>query len=47
MKKMEEHTKSRRTMEKCGICRKDVPEQPVVTSEGTCNMCGTKLSMEK
>ena len=35
----------RRTMEKCGICRKDVSEQPSVTDEGTCNMCGAKLTM--
>jgi DNA-directed RNA polymerase subunit RPC12/RpoP len=32
-------------MEKCGICGKDVPEQPAVTDEGTCNQCGAKLSM--
>ncbi len=33
-------------MDKCGICGKDVPEQPTVTEEGTCNQCGSKLSME-
>jgi DNA-directed RNA polymerase subunit RPC12/RpoP len=36
---------SRRTGEKCGICGKNVPEQPTVTDEGTCNQCGARLSM--
>ena len=36
---------TRRTMEKCGICGKDVPEQPTVSSEGTCSACGAKLKM--
>ncbi len=39
--------KSRRTMEKCGICGKDVPEQPSITEEGLCSMCGAKLTMSE
>ena len=30
-------------MPKCGICGKDVPEQPKITAEGKCSVCGTKL----
>ncbi|WP_424356635.1 hypothetical protein [Methanocella sp. MCL-LM] len=45
MQERQEQSESRMTMEKCGICGKDVPEQPGVTSEGNCNMCGAKLSM--
>ena len=50
MAKSMEHSKggsSRRTMDKCGICGKDVSGQPMVTDEGTCNMCGSKLMMGK
>jgi DNA-directed RNA polymerase subunit RPC12/RpoP len=38
---------SRRTMDKCGICGKDVPEQPTVTDDGKCNQCGANLSMSE
>jgi DNA-directed RNA polymerase subunit RPC12/RpoP len=27
----------------CGLCKKEVPEQPKITSEGTCSVCGAKL----
>ena len=30
-------------MPKCGICGKDVPEQPKITAEGKCSVCGAKL----
>ncbi len=44
MRRGEEKT---RTMEKCGICGKEVREQPMVTEEGTCNQCGAKLDMSR
>jgi len=27
----------------CGLCKKEVPEQPKITAEGTCSVCGAKL----
>jgi DNA-directed RNA polymerase subunit RPC12/RpoP len=30
-------------MVKCGLCGKDVPEQPKITAEGKCSVCGAKL----
>lgn len=28
---------------KCGLCGKEVPEQPKITAEGKCSVCGAKL----
>ncbi|WP_255668461.1 hypothetical protein [Methanooceanicella nereidis] len=33
------------SMEKCGICGKEVPHQPSCTEQGTCNICGAKLEV--
>jgi hypothetical protein len=30
-------------MAKCGVCGADVKEQPRITSEGKCSICGAKL----
>ena len=30
-------------MPKCGICGKEVPEQPMITEDGKCSVCGAKL----
>lgn len=30
-------------MPKCGVCNKGFPEQPKITEEGTCSVCGAKL----
>jgi len=30
-------------MPMCGICKKEVSEQPKITTEGTCSVCGVKL----
>jgi hypothetical protein len=27
----------------CGICKKEVKEQPKITAEGKCSVCGAKL----
>jgi len=42
---MRREKETTRTMEKCGICGKEVREQPMATEEGRCNQCGAKLSM--
>ena len=34
-------------MPKCGICGKEVTEQPKITEEGTCSVCGAKLTVKK
>lgn len=44
---MRREGESTRTMEKCGICGKDVREQPMVTEEGKCSQCGAKLDMNR
>jgi len=28
---------------KCGLCGKEVDEQPMITAEGKCSVCGAKL----
>jgi DNA-directed RNA polymerase subunit RPC12/RpoP len=28
---------------KCGLCKADVKEQPKITAEGNCSVCGAKL----
>jgi DNA-directed RNA polymerase subunit RPC12/RpoP len=28
---------------KCGLCGKEVNEQPKITAEGKCSVCGAKL----
>jgi DNA-directed RNA polymerase subunit RPC12/RpoP len=28
---------------KCGLCKKEVKKQPMITSEGKCSECGAKL----
>jgi rRNA maturation endonuclease Nob1 len=30
-------------MPTCGLCKKQVPEQPKITEKGTCSVCGAKL----
>ncbi len=30
-------------MVKCGICGKEVKEQPKITSDGKCSICGKNL----
>ncbi len=30
-------------MAKCGLCGAEVPEQPKITTEGKCSVCGAKL----
>ena len=32
---------------KCGICGAEVPEQPKVTADGKCPICGVKLAPAK
>ncbi len=34
-------------MPKCGVCGAEVEEQPKITEEGTCSVCGAKLAIEK
>jgi hypothetical protein len=28
---------------KCGLCKKEVDKQPMITAEGKCSVCGAKL----
>jgi len=28
---------------KCGLCKKEVKKQPMITAEGKCSECGAKL----
>jgi len=32
---------------KCGVCGKEVKEQPKVTAEGKCSICGAKFTVAK
>jgi len=32
-------------MPKCGLCGADVPEQPKITEDGKCSICGAKLKI--
>lgn len=32
---------------KCGICGAEVKEQPKITAEGKCSVCGAKLAVKK
>jgi DNA-directed RNA polymerase subunit RPC12/RpoP len=34
-------------MTKCGLCGGEVKEQPKITAEGKCSVCGTKLATIK
>ncbi len=34
-------------MAKCGLCGADVPQQPRITAEGKCSVCGAKLAPKK
>jgi len=34
-------------MPKCGVCGKEVKEQPKITAEGKCSVCGAKLKPAK
>ena len=43
----EEKSKTGKSMEKCGICGKMVPQQPMVKSDGNCGLCGAHLTMMK
>jgi hypothetical protein len=31
---------------KCGLCGKEVKEQPKITADGKCSVCGAKLKPE-
>jgi DNA-directed RNA polymerase subunit RPC12/RpoP len=33
-------------MAKCGVCNMEAKEQPKITSDGKCSLCGKKLMME-
>ena len=35
------------SMPKCGLCGAEVKEQPKITAEGKCSVCGTKLATVK
>lgn len=35
-----------KTLVKCGLCGKEVPEQPKITAEGKCSVCGAKLTVK-
>jgi DNA-directed RNA polymerase subunit RPC12/RpoP len=32
---------------KCGLCGAEVKEQPKITKEGKCSVCGVKLAPKK
>jgi|GEM_PF-2731747 len=32
---------------KCGLCGAEVKEQPKITAEGKCSVCGAKLAIQK
>ncbi len=32
---------------KCGLCGAEVKEQPKITAEGKCSVCGAKLAIKK
>ena len=34
-------------MVKCGLCRAEFGEQPKITAEGKCSVCGAKLAIKK
>ena len=34
-------------MPKCGVCGKEVKEQPKITAQGTCSVCVAKLTVKK
>ena len=34
-------------MVKCGLCGAEVPEQPKITAQGKCSVCGAKLAIKK
>jgi len=35
-----------RALVKCGLCEAEVPEQPQITSEGKCSVCGANLAVK-
>jgi len=35
------------SMPKCGLCGSEVKEQPKITAEGKCSVCGAKLATIK
>lgn len=35
-----------KTLVKCGLCGKEVPEQPKITAKGKCSVCGAKLTVK-
>jgi len=39
----EKHFWGRWSILKCGLCGKEVNEQPKITAEGKCSVCGAKL----
>jgi DNA-directed RNA polymerase subunit RPC12/RpoP len=32
---------------KCGLCGAEVKEQPKITADGKCSVCGAKLAVKK
>jgi len=34
-------------MVKCGLCGAEVKEQPKITAQGKCSVCGAKLAIKK
>jgi DNA-directed RNA polymerase subunit RPC12/RpoP len=32
---------------KCGLCKGEVKEQPKITADGKCSVCGAKLAVAK
>lgn len=32
---------------KCGLCGAEVKEQPKITADGKCSVCGAKLAIKK
>jgi DNA-directed RNA polymerase subunit RPC12/RpoP len=34
-------------MEKCGVCGAEVPKQPCITKDGTCDTCHHKLELKE
>jgi DNA-directed RNA polymerase subunit RPC12/RpoP len=36
-----------RFLMKCGLCGAEVKEQPKITADGKCSVCGAKLAVKK
>jgi DNA-directed RNA polymerase subunit RPC12/RpoP len=40
-------TRGGEIMVKCGLCGAEVSEQPKITAQGKCSVCGAKLAIKK